>query len=262
MASWHSVETANFRILNFGARPVTAETTAACERLREQIVGCWLEGTAEAWSPKCTLVLHPTDSAYIREVGPGGRNTVASSLVDRKQGRIASRRVDIRATQANWQTTALGHELTHIVLADRFAQGAIPRWVDEGVALMADPPEKRHQHAQDLKRSLAVGSHFRALELITLGDYPAPERWGAFYGQSLALVEYLVDRSGHQRFLEFVEMALDRGYEPALREKYDLTVADLELQWRSKPAGSPRKVAAAPAAKPVIHPVSFEQPIR
>ena len=143
-ASWHSVETANFRILNFGARPVTAETTAACERLREQIVGCWLEGTAEAWSPKCTIVLHPTDRpTFARSVQ--GVATLSLVAGRSQAGANPSRRVDIRATQANWQTAALGHELTHIVLADRFAQGTIPRWVDEGGALMADPPEKRRQ---------------------------------------------------------------------------------------------------------------------
>lgn len=229
---WQVVETANFRILNYGRRPVSRQVAEACENAREKLSRQWLPGSEQdAWSPKCELVLQPTDNAYLGEVGRGGRNTVASALVDRRDGRIVLRRIDVRATRADWQTAALAHELAHVVLADRFREATLPRWLDEGMAILADPHEKREQHRQSLKRAMTRGTHFRLAELLTLGDYPPAGRWGAFYGQSASVVEYLVEQQGHARFVEFVDLALDRGYDHALREVYGVGIAQLERRW-------------------------------
>jgi Peptidase MA superfamily len=232
-ARWHVVETDSFRILNFGRSPVSRQIAAACERMRAELARQWLPETdGSVWSPKCDLVLHPTDKAYLVEVGRGGRNTVASALVDRKDGRIVRRRIDVRATRADWQTGALAHELAHVVLADRFAAEALPRWLDEGMAILADSREKQQQHRHSLKRAMATGSQFRLAELMALGDYPPAERWGTFYGQSASLVAYLVAEQGHARFVEFVELALDRGYDHALRQVYRFDVGELERRWQ------------------------------
>ena len=60
------------------------------------------------------------------EVGAAGSKTVASSLVDRQSQRIASRRIDIRVHESGWHAAALAHELTHVVLADRFSVQCCP----------------------------------------------------------------------------------------------------------------------------------------
>jgi hypothetical protein len=217
------------------------------------------------WIPKCDIVLHPTDEAYLREVGSGGRNTAASSLVDRQQGRIVLRRIDIRSTQSNWQMAALGHELTHVVLADRFEGRSLPRWIDEGMAILADPDEKQLRHRNDLKKAIAARAEFRVLELVTLADYPAAQRWGTFYGQSASLVQFLVDQAGPEQFVGFVEVALDRGYDQGLRQVYHFGIADLERRWHAQlnaPVVAVRptlQTAASPAAtsQVLVRPVSL-----
>jgi hypothetical protein len=253
--AWHAVETTNFRILNYGTQGVSRETANACEELRERLAIQWLGGANRppGWIPKCDIVLHPSDDAYVREVGIGGRVTVASSLIDRKQGRIAIRRIDIRATQPHWQTAALGHELTHVVLADRFTGQTLPRWIDEGIAILADPAEKQDRHLQDLKNAMASRAEFRLFELITLTDYPPAQRWGAFYGQSSSLVQYLVAQGGAERFLEFVDRSFQLGCEPALQHVYQLGVAELERRWRADFKASS---AVAAAARAPTHPPS------
>lgn len=234
-ARWRIVETANFRFYNYDTRPVSPETTAACERMRDELARQWLaDADPNAWSPKCHIVLHPTDESYLREVGSGGGSTLASALVNRQRGQISLRRIDVRATRSDWQSAALAHELAHVVLADRFADQALPRWLDEGMAILADPHEKRQRHVRELKRAVARGAQFRVAELLALTDYPPAERWGTFYGQSASLVAYLVEQQGHERFVEFVELALADGYERALRQIYDLGVGELERQWHAQ----------------------------
>jgi hypothetical protein len=229
--TWHAVETANFRILNFGSQVADEGTQRACEAVRKQLAARWYCELA-AWSPKCEVVLHPTRDAYLRAVGAGGRNTVGSALVDRHDGVIRSRRIDICAVKAGWVESALAHEMTHVVLADRFT-GPVPRWVDEGVAILADPRDKQGRHREDLVRALAHREAFRVCELMTLADYPAPNRWGTFYGQSASLVQFLVAQHGEQTFMDFVEASLADGYDGASRRVYRCDLAELERHWRA-----------------------------
>ncbi len=136
------------------------------------------------------------------------------------------------------------HELTHVILADCFLGRLVPRWIDEGVALLADPTEKQLRHKAEMEQAVADRSAFRVIELLTLEDYPAGNRWGAFYGQSLSLVEYLTKQRSTNDFIHFVQLSFDKGYDASLREVYGLAdVAALERSWKSN-AKLPRALAA------------------
>ncbi len=126
---------------------------------------------------------------------------------------------------------ALAHEMTHVVIADRFVEGPLPRWIDEGIAILADTREKRRGHTNNVRRTVAAGAHFRLAELLTLADYPPQGRWGAFYDQSAALVEFLVEQQGHAQFVAFVELSIEHGYDRALEEIYGCGVGELERRW-------------------------------
>ena len=129
--------------------------------------------------------------------------------------------------------SALAHEMTHVVIAERIDRGRIPAWADEGMAVLADMPEKQSLHAADLRQGLRSRTTFRVVELLNLAAYPAPARIGVFYGQSGALVSFLVGRGTPAQFVRFIERAIDHGYDRALRETYQIDgVAQLEQIWR------------------------------
>lgn len=230
-ATWHIRNSANLRFLSLTA-PIADDTVQACETLRSELCACWLAKEEVTWTPKCDVVLHASEASYLAEVGAAGRKTLASSLVKRAEGRIASRRIDILATRADWYTTSLPHELTHVILADALADLKIPRWLDEGLAILADPADKQFRHGRDLHQALGANAQFRLVELLALEDYPASSRWGTFYGQSASVVGFLAGRDRPARLLELVRVAQQRGYEVALREVYKIDgVRDLERQW-------------------------------
>jgi hypothetical protein len=264
--SWQVVETTNFRILSYSTQPVDATVGEACERLRESLCAKWHssnaagENPATAWSPKCDIVLHPNDASYLREVGAGATSTVASSLVDHKEGRVCLRRVDVRSQQTKWETASLPHELTHVILADCFVGHLVPRWIDEGAALLADPTEKQMRHKAEMAGAVADRSAFRVVELLTLEDYPANHRWGAFYGQSLSLVEYLTQQRSTDDFIRFVNLSFDKGYDASLREVYGVAdIAELERYWQSRSA-LPRSVAAGNSTGGRVAMAEFPRP--
>lgn len=231
--SFSVAETTNFRVFTRSTSQSAHQIAAECEQARQQIVHFWLEESDFAtWSPKCDIVLHATDGEYLAEVGVQGKATVASTVIDDRRGKIHARRIDIRGTRSDWRQSALPHELTHVVLADRFAGKTLPRWADEGMALLADPGDKQSRHDAELGTALARGQSYRLIELMELRDYPAPHRWGAFYGQGISTVRYLVERDSPQRFLEFLDVAIADGAEAALQKVYGIpSIAACETLW-------------------------------
>jgi hypothetical protein len=241
--SWQVLVTQNFRILSYDTRPAGAEVGRACEGLRLKLAQKWTgDSPLPNWSPKCDVVLHPNDASYLKEVGAGAVSTVASSLVDQQRGRIRLRRIDVRSVDSDWQSAALPHEMTHVVLADRFVGQTIPRWIDEGVAILADPTEKQLRHRADLVGAISNRSAFRVVELLTLDDYPAADRWGIFYGQSASIVEFLVAQRSAAEFVRFIQLSSDQGYDASLREVYGFSgVAELERRWTASEHNSPKR---------------------
>lgn len=232
-AAWHITESKNFRVMRYGSEPVDANIAESCEALRSELVAKWLgSGSDATWTPKCDLVLHDSSASYVQAVGAGGAATIASTLVDQQKGKIRQRRIDVRVTDAEWQVTALPHELTHVVLTDRFVGQRLPRWADEGLAILADPASKQDGHLRDFRRAVAMQDAFRTVELLSLEDYPAANRWAAFYGQSASLTHYLVRRGTPEQFVSFLQRSLQSGYERALRETYHIdSVGQLEKEW-------------------------------
>jgi hypothetical protein len=220
---WHTTESDNFRVMWRGHRDDIAEVCQNCESLRGSLYRTWLDvEPTTRWTPKCDVVLCSDDATYLREVGPGGRNTVASALVSNPGKKVAVRRIDVRRGNQKWIEGPFAHELTHVVIADRLELEHLPRWADEGMATLADSTQ-----------AFQRGGVFRLAQLLTATTYPAQDQWGAFYGQSVSLVNFLVERDSPARFVEFLEAARVQGYAAALRSIYQIDdVAALERQWR------------------------------
>ena len=110
---------ANFIVRTFPGGPKASVVLDQCEDLRAELQRSWLRlETADKWEPQCEIVLHPDRTQYLKAVGVGGGSTSGSSLVRSKHGRITARRIDLIVNQ-DGELTALAHELTHVVLADR-----------------------------------------------------------------------------------------------------------------------------------------------
>ena len=230
---WNVIESANFRFCSRGKLSLSDKTIQATESLRERLSAKWSgkPSAAPAWRPKCDIILHGTAAAY-RSAVPGGGQTLGSSVIDVANDAVVTRRIDIRADQPGWFDGVLAHELTHLVLADLFPGGRVPAWADEGMAMLADPAGKQDAHLRDLWLAQSQRGTFRLVELLAMQDYPSPDRQAAFYGQSVSIVQYLVERGTPAQFVQFVRTGAERGYEQALRDTYRFNgVAELERHW-------------------------------
>src|SRR5438128_1062033 len=83
---WLIQETARFRISCRASLAVSKRLPEACEALRRQLQETWFGEASGDWSPKCEIVVHPTVSEYIRELGPGSRQTSGCATVEVEGG--------------------------------------------------------------------------------------------------------------------------------------------------------------------------------
>ena len=268
---WLVVESANFMVCAIADEATVRKLADDCEALRTTLQRQWLaSGDAAAWQPKCFVVLHPTSASYLRDVGEA--QTVGSSLIEFERNQLVTRRVDLRADHPDGFDDALAHEMTHIVVAERFCERQIPRWADEGMAVMADSATKQSLHARDFYLAHRQRETFRVLELLGMNNYPAASRQAVFYGQSASLVRFLVERGGHAAFLQFLEQASSSGYDAALQETYAIGgLPELERQWLGHVNDPQTQLAAQTARKQpqpsanipagsTIRPVAFTYP--
>ena len=177
-------------------------------------------------------MVHGSLSAYCRALGCENRS-VGCTTIKVDAGLVISRRVDLRLDALDWTEAALPHELTHVVLADRFAGRPLPAWADEGMSILAESESKQAQRRHALRLARACGTVPGIRQLWSL-DQPSPAVTAdAFYGLSMEVTQLLVERDSPQRFLEFVDTAMSQGHERALRECYHIEdVSALEADCR------------------------------
>jgi hypothetical protein len=228
--AWQVHETPNFRI--YHCDPSLAQRAAeVAESVRAAQAKRWASPVARAsWSPRCDLYLYPNSRDYARETGQP-ENSPGISTIANNGIRVLSRRMNLRADYPQMLTTILPHEVTHIVLADLFVARQIPRWADEGLAVLAEPLREQHLRAAELQGPLQSGALFDLAQLMTM-DYPEAKDWSLYYAQSVSLTRYLVEQGPPEKFVQFVRESQRIGPEPALRSVYQIEgLPQLHERW-------------------------------
>jgi hypothetical protein len=224
-------QTVNFHILHRGDAEYAGRVARTAERTRETMSRQWFGKAPPAWARPCDIYLYPTAREYFEQTGAPPASPGHTRVQD-DDGRVVSREIHLHGQGELLLRTVLPHEVTHAVLAGHFGAHRIPRWADEGVAVLSEPREQVAEHLRDLSRWRDDGALFGARELVEMQDYPAPYRVGAFYSQSVSLVRFLSGLKGPEVFTRFLRDGLEDGYAPALRRHYGWGLAELDGRWQ------------------------------
>ncbi len=229
--AWAVAETANFRIFHNQSREIAEKAARVAEATRTTAAKKWFGEPAAPWNSRCDIYLHATaqDYSLATKMPPG---LAGHSTFGRKGDQVVSRRIDLHCDDPNMFVGVLPHETTHVVLADRFGR-PLPHWADEGMAVLSEPRDRIDLHLHNLPQHRASGELFPVAELMRMDDYPDKGRIGAFYAESVSLVEFLSKEKGYPTFALFMREGMQGGFEPALQKYYDIRgFDDLQQRWQ------------------------------
>lgn len=235
VGGWTIVESGNFRCWSQLAETEARQLAESCETWRSRLRTTWISAPDRAdWTPKCDVYVHPNRAVYNQTLNRPGDSSVGTTTMNFDQGRTVMRRIDVRADASDWSNAALPHELTHVVLGERFGGHALPRWADEGIAMLSESAEKHRERLQNLQETLTSRPTLPMADLVNLKRMPAAHLRDAFYGQSLALSSLLVRKATPAQFADFVEASMATGTEQALQDHYKLQgVVALQHEWNA-----------------------------
>jgi hypothetical protein len=270
--------TPNFRV-EAPSRRVARLVAEAAERHRKELAMRWLGAEMPTWREPCLIQV---------EIAPE-RGTGGATRFTFDKGKVASQHMTLQGSVENLLAHTLPHEVTHTVMAHFFG-APVPRWADEGAALLSEDEEEQQRHDRLARQILKTPDRKISLRrLFAMRDFPADVM--ALFAEGYSVTHFLVEQKDHRTFLAFVKQGMRDGWDKAARGHYDYRdVEALEVAWlaslRQKlaktddlpdqpteppdsrlmpPAQGPAPVTAWAAAEKegriVIHwPVSYYQP--
>jgi tetratricopeptide (TPR) repeat protein len=238
---WQVAETPHFRIFHRKDNDFAERVAAIVESTRVDMYKKWFNVENVEWQPCCELILHATGGEYTHATGVPGNSPGHSRIETDRSGRIIARRMDLRLDINGMMEAVLPHETTHIVLAGMFGNSQVPRWADEGIAVLTEPDEKIDLHRRNLLKHYHDNQLFALKELMELKDYPHHRRIGAFYAQSVVLAEFLAQKRGPKVLTDFIIDGVRQGYDAALQKHYSMTFAQLEQAWQQEIINNPAR---------------------
>lgn len=125
----------------------------------------------------------------------------------------------------------LRHELAHVALSDAVGPHPIPRWFNEGFAVMASGETS-------FERMWTLSTATLSDRLLPLAEversFPSDENKASIaYAEASDVVRFLIRREDRHRFRALVrELAEGRTLDRAAREAYGVDLVTLEHEWR------------------------------
>jgi RNA polymerase sigma factor (sigma-70 family) len=230
------------------------------EHQRKVLAEKWLGKELPAWDEPCLLEVKI-------DLSKSAGVTTFTYGEGAKSPKLTSLQMSLSGSFEQILRTQLPHEVTHAVLASHFGK-QLPRWADEGIALMGEPAEEQAKLDQKCREFLNIGRGLPLRLLLPMTEYPKDVP--VLYAQGHSLVRFLLTRpvpepvvgdvpylnklfkntgpdlSPHARLRAFVDRGLQNntaeGWDAAVKKHYGFTDTDAMqeawLDWLRTPESS------------------------
>jgi RNA polymerase sigma factor (sigma-70 family) len=212
-------QTPNFRV-EAPTRRIAQLVAEAAERQRLTSARRWLGRELPPWPEPCPIQV---------KIAPDRPHGSATSF-QFERGKVKAQRMVLEGSLENLLANALPHEVTHTVLAHHFG-APIPRWADEGAALLSEDEEEQQRYERHARQILNTPDRAIPLRrLLALRDYPTDVM--ALFAEGYSLTRFLVGQQDRRTFLAFVKQGGRDGWDKAVQTHYHFPdVGALEKAW-------------------------------
>jgi hypothetical protein len=213
--------TANFRVEAATGRIARLVGEAAEQHRKAQALR-WLGKELPPWPEPCPLRVTVTLS------GAGGATSFAFD-----NGKVLSRNMHVQGSLEQLLSSVVPHEVTHAVIADHF-RAPVPRWADEGIAVLAEDDESLQKHDKLMGQILKTpGRSIPLRRLFALQGYPRDVM--VLWAEGFSVTRFLAERKDRQTFLAFVKQGMKDGWDTAATAHYGFRdVEALEDAWLAR----------------------------
>ena len=189
------------------------------EAYRKEKALLWLGQEMPQWPDPCPLRVTITMN------GSGGATSFAFD-----HGRILGQDMHIEGSLDRLLASVLPHEVTHTVFAYYFRQ-PVPRWADEGGAVLSEDDIERNRHDQLVRQILNTpGRAIPLRRLFSMTKYPPDVM--VLYAEGYSVSNFLVANSNRGVFLNFVAQGMRGDWDAAVKANYGYgSVEELEKAW-------------------------------
>ncbi len=214
---------ASYRTPNFTVEAPTPEIAQQigqyAEAYRKEKALLWLGQEMPQWPDPCPLRVTITMN------GSGGATSFAFD-----RGRILGQDMHIEGSLDRLLASVLPHEVTHTVFAYYFRQ-PVPRWADEGCAVLSEDDIERNRHDQLVRQILNTpGRAIPLRRLFAMSKYPPDVM--VLYAEGYSVSNFLVANSNRGVFLNFVAQGMRGDWDGAVKANYGYgSVEELEKAW-------------------------------
>jgi len=196
----------------------------AAEQYRRQKALEWLGHEMPPWPRPCPLTVRPK---------PGGPSGATRFNYDFHGGYELIDMV-IEGDEARMLHSVLPHEVTHTVFAHAIRY-PVPRWADEGGAVLSEDDAERRTHDQICRQKLNQHTAVPLRRLFTVREYYEVPDMMVIYAQGYSVAQYLVNLAGRQTFLRFVRQGMSGSggdWDRAAQSYYNFSsIEAMEQAW-------------------------------
>jgi tetratricopeptide (TPR) repeat protein len=126
----------------------------------------------------------------------------------------------------------LPHELTHVIHREYVREDTyLPLWLLEGLACANQFSGKEVDYAL-VRNAVASGRLIPLAQLTAYRDYPGGSQVNLFYAESLTLVEFILDRFGHEGLAALHKrLRKDTEFDKLVKRAFKMEPEDFEREW-------------------------------
>jgi hypothetical protein len=146
-----------------------------------------------------------------------------------------------------WGKRAQAHELTHVLVGNLTFSclGIIPTWLNEGLAVYGEGGLEEQSRTQ-LEEAIAA-DHLLPVRALSGGFAEDPGQANLSYSESYSLVNYLIERYGHDKMIALLQTLRDSAtVDAGLQQIYGFDIEGFEDEWRAAIGAAPRTADTRP----------------